>query len=180
MKRTLPGIFLAIATLLVWLTFGQGKTTPTTVPTDSLRITESYLDSAERWTYDTRGVRNQIVHVDSGVKYTDAPTTFLTGLVVEGPDHDGRYWHMTAGRGELNPQRDVLQLLDGVSLRESEGDGLLTTPDLRVFMASERATTASSVKLKLRSSTTTARGLELNLREGTAQLLNDVETLYVR
>lgn len=178
---TLSSAVLVVALAILWLTVGQGESLPiptltTTTPTQ--QITQSYLEQAERWSYDANGYRDQRVKLDSAVSYTDSPTTFLTGLTFEGPDKNGRYWRVEAGAGLLKQNGQELQLRDGVKIRESLGEGVLTTPRLRILPKQNKAINRAPVTLKLRDSVTNAHGLEVDLNSGVAKLLRDVETIY--
>lgn len=178
MKRTLSGLLLLVTVTVLWFTVGQGKPIPLVSISADRQVTQSYLEHAERWSYDTDGFRDQRVRLESGISYTDSPTTFLQGLTFEGPDHNGRYWHIAAGAGILKADGRELQLTQGVEIRESNGEGVLTTPSLRILPKENKAMNSAPVTLLLRNSVTTARGLEVDLNTGVARLLQDVETVY--
>lgn len=181
MKFTLSSaLILFLATAAFWLTLGQGEPIPVIAKGEQGRITESYLENAERWSYGANGERNHSVHLDSGERFSDDPITYLTGLRFEGPDKNGRYWTLTAGAGRLKSNVNELQLIQGVRVKESGGEGLLETPRLRVLIDQQRAVNRAPVSLTLRNSTTTARGLDIDLASGNAKLLSNVETVYVR
>lgn len=179
MKFTLSGtLLLLLVGAGFWLTLGQGESLPSVTSAPSGQITESYLIKAERWSYDPEGYRNHVVRLSEGTRYSDNPITYLTGLTFHGPDRSGRFWTVTAGSGMLKSQANELQLSQGVEIRDSAGEGRLTTPRLRILIDEEKALNRAPVELQLRDSLTTARGLELDLKSGVAKLLSDVETNY--
>ena len=54
----------------------------------------------------------------------------------------------------------------------------MTTPRLRLLLAEERAVNNVRVRLTTKDSITTARGMDIDLKSGTARLLRNVETNY--
>ena len=178
MKAAFSGLLLLATLTLLWFGVGQGDTLPFNLTADDVQVRESYLEEGERWTYDENGMRNQRVRILSGVSYAGDPLTYLQGLEFEGPDDNGRYWHVNAGAGRLRQTNSALFLHQGVELRESAGEGVLTAPHLTIHPTQNRAKTNAPVTLKLQNSLTTAQGLELDLDSGVARLLSEVETIY--
>ena len=178
MKFTLSGVLLIVAALSLWLTLGHGEPIPVVIEADEASITKSYLEEAERWTYDVQGQRSQVLTIDSAQQRSGHPATFLSGLTFEGPDDSGRFWRVTAGAGQLKPNQNELHLTKGVEVRESEGNGVLTTPRLRVLMSQERLVNRAPVKLTLKDSVTTARGMDIDMRQSVVKLLSEVETVF--
>ncbi len=165
--------------IALWFTLGDGA--PLTVferPANPVTLTQSYLKQGVMWRYDDDGVREQTLTVGTGVQFTDSPQQHLTGLLFEGADNDGRRWTVVAGAGLLENDGDSLQLYNDVEIRESRGLGVLTTPTLSVDLNEQVAINHSPVTLKLRNSTTTATGLQVNMKTGQARLLSNVETVY--
>ena len=165
--------------IALWFTLGDGA--PLTVferPANPVTLTQSYLKQGVMWRYDDDGVREQTLTVGTGVQFTDSPQQHLTGLLFEGADNDGRRWTVVAGAGLLENDGDSLQLYNDVEIRESRGLGVLTTPTLSVDLNEQVAINNSPVTLKLRNSTTTATGLQVNMKTGQARLLSNVETVY--
>ena len=165
--------------IALWFTLGDGA--PLTVferPANPVTLTQSYLKQGVMWRYDDDGVREQTLTVGTGVQFTDSPQQHLTGLLFEGADNDGRRWTVVAGAGLLENDGDSLQLYNDVEIRETRGLGVLTTPTLSVDLNEQVAINNSPVTLKLRNSTTTATGLQVNMKTGQARLLSNVETVY--
>ena len=165
--------------IALWFTLGDGA--PLTVferPANPVTLTQSYLKQGVMWRYDDDGVREQTLTVGTGVQFTDSPQQHLTGLLFEGADNDGRRWTVVAGAGLLENDGDSLQLYNDVEIREARGLGVLTTPTLSVDLNEQVAINNSPVTLKLRNSTTTATGLQVNMKTGQARLLSKVETVY--
>jgi len=165
--------------IALWFTLGDGA--PLTVferPANPVTLTQSYLKQGVMWRYDDDGVREQTLTVGTGVQFTDSPQQHLTGLLFEGADNDGRRWTVVAGAGLLENDGDSLQLYNDVEIREARGLGVLTTPTLSVDLNEQVAINHSPVTLKLRNSTTTATGLQVNMKTGQARLLSNVETVY--
>ena len=165
--------------IALWFTLGDGA--PLTVferPANPVTLTQSYLKQGVMWRYDDDGVREQTLTVGTGVQFTDSPQQHLTGLLFEGADNDGRRWTVVAGAGLLENDGDSLQLYNDVEIRETRGLGVLTTPTLSVDLNEQVAINHSPVTLKLRNSTTTATGLQVNMKTGQARLLSNVETVY--
>lgn len=165
--------------IALWFTLGDGA--PLTVferPANPVTLTQSYLKQGVMWRYDDDGAREQTLTVGTGVQFTDSPQQHLTGLLFEGADNDGRRWTVVAGAGLLENNGDSLQLYNDVEIREARGLGILTTPTLSVDLNEQVAINNSPVTLKLRNSTTTATGLQVNMKTGQARLLSNVETVY--
>jgi len=165
--------------IALWFTLGDGA--PLTVferPANPVTLTQSYLKQGVMWRYDDDGVREQTLTVGTGVQFTDSPQQHLTGLLFEGADNDGTRWTVVAGAGLLENDGDSLQLYNDVEIRETRGLGVLTTPTLSVDLNEQVAINHSPVTLKLRNSTTTATGLQVNMKTGQARLLSNVETVY--
>ena len=165
--------------IALWFTLGDGA--PLTVferPANPVTLTQSYLKQGVMWRYDDDGVREQTLTVGTGVQFTDSPQQHLTGLLFEGADNDGTRWTVVAGAGLLENDGDSLQLYNDVEIREARGLGVLTTPTLSVDLNEQVAINHSPVTLKLRNSTTTATGLQVNMKTGQARLLSNVETVY--
>ena len=165
--------------IALWFTLGDGA--PLTVferPANPVTLTQSYLKQGVMWRYDDDGVREQTLTVGTGVQFTDSPQQHLTGLLFEGADNDGTRWTVVAGAGLLENDGDSLQLYNDVEIREARGLGILTTPTLSVDLNEQVAINNSPVTLKLRNSTTTATGLQVNMKTGQARLLSNVETVY--
>lgn len=165
--------------IALWFTLGDGA--PLTVferSANPVTLTQSYLKQGVMWRYDDDGVREQTLTVGTGVQFTDSPQQHLTGLLFEGADNDGRRWTVVAGAGLLENDGDSLQLYNDVEIREARGLGVLTTPTLSVDLNEQVAINNSPVTLKLRNSTTTATGLQVNMKTGQARLLSNVETVY--
>jgi len=177
-RLTLSSLTLIVTLVILWLTVGKGEPVPVMTLPQDIRLTQSYLEQGEYWSYDASGQREQSVAVASAIQYTDDPTTFMTELRLEGPDNEGRYWIASAGSGRLQPSGNELQLTGDVQIRESSGEGVLNTPQLRILLDKKRASTLAPVRLEVRNSVTTARGLSLNMDTGSARLLHDVETVY--
>ncbi|MCH1491074.1 MAG: LPS export ABC transporter periplasmic protein LptC [Luminiphilus sp.] len=179
MKLTFSSLLLLATAAFFWVTIGQGDSV-LPVSTDSSETwTESYLTNAERWSYDESGRRNQYLTIGSGITYHGDPATYLEELAFSGPDEKGRYWQMTANAGKLHPHSQELILMQGVQISERGGEANLDTPRLRLLLREERAVNQTRVRLTTPSSTTTARGIDIDLKSGRAELLNDVETVYV-
>lgn len=142
--------------------------------------TESYLNNAQRWSYDDSGKRNQYLTIGSGKTYHGDPVTYLEDLTFVGPDNDGRRWEMTANAGKLHPHAQELTLMKGVKIRDRSSEATLLTPRLRLILDEERAVNETRVKLMTTTSTTTAKGIDIDLKSGKARLLSDVETRYVQ
>jgi len=85
---------------------------------------------------------------------------------------------MSAQEGRLRPGAQELILSKGVKVHDRGGDATLTTPRLRLLLAEERAVNDVRVRLTTKDSITTARGMDIDLKSGTARLLRDVETNY--
>ena len=165
--------------IALWFTLGDGA--PLTVferSANPVTLTQSYLKQGVMWRYDDDGAREQTLTVGTGVQFTDSPQQHLTGLLFEGADNDGRRWTVVAGAGLLENNGDSLQLYNDVEIREARGLGILTTPTLSVDLNEQVAINNSPVTLKLRNSTTTATGLQVNMKTGQARLLSNVETVY--
>ena len=165
--------------IALWFTLGDGA--PLTVferSANPVTLTQSYLKQGVMWRYDDDGAREQTLTVGTGVQFTDSPQQHLTGLLFEGADNDGRRWTVVAGAGLLENNGDSLQLYNDVEIREARGLGVLTTPTLSVDLNEQVAINNSPVTLKLRNSTTTATGLQVNMKTGQARLLSNVETVY--
>lgn len=165
--------------IALWFTLGDGA--PLTVferSANPVTLTQSYLKQGVMWRYDDDGAREQTLTVGTGVQFTDSPQQHLTGLLFEGADNDGRRWTLVAGAGLLENNGDSLQLYNDVEIREARGLGVLTTPTLSVDLNEQVAINNSPVTLKLRNSTTTATGLQVNMKTGQARLLSNVETVY--
>lgn len=178
MKFTLSGILLVAAAISLWLVLGHGQPVPTVIVADDARLTRSYLEQAERWTYNESGQRSDVLKLGSGKQYTGDPRTYLTNLQLEGPDNNGRFWQVQAGAGLLKSKANELQLIQGVEVRESAGEGVLTTPRLRVLLDEDRVLNNAPVKLVFRDSVTTAKGMALDLKQSRVMLLSQVETIY--
>ena len=179
MKRYFSLLALTMTGIALWFTLGDGA--PLTVferPANPVTLTQSYLKQGVMWRYDDDGVREQTLTVGTGVQFTDSPQQHLTGLLFEGADNDGTRWTVVAGAGLLENDGDSLQLYNDVEIRETRGLGVLTTPTLSVDLNEQVAINNSPVTLKLRNSTTTATGLQVNMKTGQARLLSNVETVY--
>lgn len=177
-KLTFSSLLIFAAAAFFWITIGQGDSV-VLVPVDSSETwTESYLNRAERWSFDQAGNRNQHLTIGTGKTYHGDPATHLEDLTFSGPDSKGRQWQMKASTGKLYPGRQELILTQGVQLDEMGGEASLVTPRLRLLLREERAVTDARIRLTTASSTTTAEGIDLDLKSGRTQLLNDVETHY--
>ena len=161
-----------------WITIGQGDSVLPVLEDDSETWTKSYLTNAQRWSYDDSGKRNHFLTIGSGKTYDGDPATYLEDLRFVGPDNSGRRWEMTATAGKLRPHAKELTLMKGVKIRDSSSEATLLTPRLRLILDEERAVNETRVKLMTTTSTTTAIGIEIDLKSGQARLLSDVETRY--
>jgi len=177
-KLTFSSLVLLATAAFFWITIGQGDSVLPLPEDSSGTWTESYLDGAERWSYDETGHRNQHLTLGTAKTYHGDPVTYLNDLVFSGPDDKGRYWEMSAQEGRLRPGAQELILSKGVKVHDRGGEATLTTPRLRLLLAEERAVNDVRVRLTTKDSITTARGMDIDLKSGTARLLRDVETNY--
>lgn len=178
MTRAVSTVLAAAVALVLVLVLGSGeplREIPSSTP-DSLR--QSYLDDVLSWRFDDDGIRTQLLAISTAERLVGKPVTKLGALRFAGHDSNGRDWRIDAGAGVLVERSDELQLLEGVVIRESGGLGTLQTRWLRLFLAEERAQTEAPVTLTTAQSKTTAVGLDLDLKAGTARLLSRVNTVY--
>lgn len=178
MTRVLSTVLAAAVALVLVLALGSGEPLREVLPATPDSLRQSYLDDALSWRFDDDGTRTQLLAISTGERLVGKPVTHLGALRFAGRDNDGRDWRIDAGAGILQEQVDELQLLEGVVIRESGGLGTLETPRLRLFLGEERAQTRAPVTLTTARSKTTAVGLDLDLKAGTARLLSRVNTIY--
>ena len=133
-KLTFSSLLLMAVAIFFWITLGRGDEVVHSAPLTSASVADSYLERAERWSYDPSGMRIQYLTIGSGKTYINDPVTYAEDLTFWSPDNSGNHWQMTATEGQL-------------------------------FTA---------------NSTTTATGLDLDLKSSKATLLKEVETLYAK
>ena len=178
MKLTFSSLLLMAIEIFFWITLGRGDEVIPTAPVATNSIAESYLDDAERWSYDPSGMRIQYLTIGSGTTYINNPITYADDLVFLSSDDDGNRWQMTATYGELHPGIKELRLFKGVAIDLLGGEGNMTTPRIRLLLGENRAVTNAKVRLATANSTTTATGLNIDLTSSEARLLKEVETRY--
>ena len=162
----------------MWLTLDPADPMLKLAVSDTNRRLQTYLDDSDYWTYDSQGVRNQRLMTLHARRYNDRSTIYLESIRMEGDDHEGRSWQLSAGSGELAPDTNQLTLLDNVEVTQGNGLSKLITDHLEIDTQKKVANTQAAVTLIHESSITRAQGLSINLPEGTAELLSDVETIY--
>ena len=178
MKKTLPSTLLLIIAALLWLTLDPGDPMLELAASDNNRRLQTYLDGSDYWTYNAQGVRDQRLVTLHARRYNDHPTIYLETIRMEGDDHQGRSWQLSADSGELTPEINQLNLSDNVELSQTNGSSKLFTHNLIIDTHKQVARTEVAVTLIHESSITKAQGLTINIPAGTAELLSDVETIY--
>ena len=178
MKLTYSTLLACVAALLFWLTIAGAPPRQAFAKSTDNSLRQSYLENAHRWRYDLQGERFESIRLSTANRLVDSPMTQLGALEYQGRDDKGKHWALIAGGGLLQENQDELRLNQGVEIIESDGGALLTTSHLRVRLREERATTGAQVTLTTPDSTTTARGLDVDLKTGKVRLLHNVETAY--
>ena len=180
MKLTFSSLLLIAIGIFFWITLGRGDEVIPTAPLTSSSVPDSYLERAERWSYDPTGLRIQYLTIASGKTYINDPTTYAQELTFLSPDDDGNHWQMTATEGQLHPNIKELFLLKGVEINQLERGATMKTPHIRLLLNENLATTDAKVQLFTANSLTTAIGLNINLTSSKATLLQEVETRYAK
>ena len=170
---------MAVATFF-WMTLGRGDEVLPTAPLATISVADSYLERAERWSYDPSGIRIQYLTIGSGTTYLNDPVTYAEDLTFWSPDDNGNHWQMTAMEGRLYPDIKELFLLKGVEIKQLERNAKMQTPHIRLLLNENRAITDARVRLSTANSITTATGLDLDLTSSQATLLKKVETRYAK
>lgn len=180
-RWAITGLLAAVTGILLWILWGGdplGVTTQDEPVAESEKVQQMYLEGSTSTRYDETGARTETVEIGSGVQYVGAQTTYLTNVNFDGRDREGRQWLITSDRGVIRPAVEQLILIGNVEIKDSLGTGVFTTRKLRIKTREEIAESANKVVLKSPESTTTARGMEIDLKTNNAKLLADVKTLY--
>ncbi len=178
MKLTFSSLLLMAMAVFFWITLGRGDEVLPTKSVTTNSIADSYLDGAERWSYDPFGTRIQYLTIGSGTTYINDPVTYAEDLIFLSDDDNGNRWKMTAAQGQYHPGIAELRLSEGVAINLLERDGNMTTPRIRLLLDENRAVTDAKVRLATTNSITTATGLNIDLTSSEATLLKEVETRY--
>ena len=79
---------MAIA-VFFWITLGRGDEVLPIPSVTTSSIADSYLDGAERWSYDPSGTRIQYLTIGSGTTYINDPVTYAENLIFWSADDNG-------------------------------------------------------------------------------------------
>lgn len=180
MKLTFSSLLLMAIATFFWMTLGRGDEVIPTAPLTTDSVPDSYVERAERWSYDPQGMRIQHLTMGSGTTYINDPVTYAEDLTFLSPDKNGTRWHMTAAQGQLHPEIKELLLLEGVEINQLERGANMQTSHIRLLLNENRAITDARVHMSTANSTTTATGLNLDLTSSQATLLHEVETRYAK
>ncbi|MBT6264008.1 MAG: LPS export ABC transporter periplasmic protein LptC [Halieaceae bacterium] len=179
-KLTFSSLLLMAVAIFFWITLGRGDEVVPSAPLTSASVADSYLERAERWSYDPSGMRIQYLTIGSGKTYINDPVTYAEDLTFWSPDNSGNHWQMTATEGQLYTEIKELLLLKGVEIKQFERNASMQTAHIRLLLNENRAITDAKVQLFTANSTTTATGLDLDLTSSEAKLLKEVETRYAK
>ena len=179
-KLTFSSLLLMAVAIFFWITLGRGDEVVPSAPLTSASVADSYLEHAERWSYDPSGMRIQYLTIGSGTTYINDHVTYAEDLTFWSPDNSGNHWQMTATEGQLFTEIKELLLLRGVEIKQLERNASMQTAHIRLLLNKNRAITDAKVQLFTANSTTTATGLDLDLKSSKATLLKEVETLYAK
>ena len=178
MKLTFSSLLLMAIAVFFWITLGRGDEVLPIPSATTSSIADSYLEGAERWSYDPSGTRIQYLTIGSGTTYINDPVTYAEDLIFLSADDNGNRWKMTAANGQYHPGIAELLLSEGVAINLLERDGNMTTSRIRLLLDENRAVTDAKVQLTTLNSITTGTGLEIDLTSSEATLLKEVETRY--
>ena len=180
MKLTLSTLLTIAVLVALWLTVGQGEPIPSLTQEKNDNVLKGYVTDFSQWTFDDSGILTDTVHINESNQYTQDPRIYFSGIRAEHADGGKDPWHLRAEQGEYRPHAREFWLHDGVTIEQkNEGTNRLQTPRLRVLRKENRAVNDAPVELVVDKSITTGRGLVMDLESRVAQILENVETIYV-
>lgn len=179
MKLTLSTL-IAIAVLAVlWWTVGQGEQLPSIARDNKESVIKVYVSGFSQWSFDSDGSPNDEVRIAQLHQHTQDPRIYFSDILATQSDTNRVPLQLTANKGEYRPNAREFWLHNGVKIEQkNDSKNLLETPQLRILRKENRAVNDAPVKLTLDQSTTTGRGLTVDLESRVAEILSNVETIY--
>lgn len=161
-----------------WLLDKQRESVETTA--DRGPTPDSYFSDMELTRFDENGKASITIHARDAVHYPDAIIIELDDLEAM-REQDGGQWTLTADRGELSTEsnlleaeRNVLLVQQGASSRPLE----LHTDRLTMDADHERVETSAAVTIRQGASQFTGTGLWASLADGHIIIKSDVKARY--
>ena len=176
MRWSLSGAVVGVIAVLVFLARLESQT-PTNSEASKLITTE--INQLELIRYDSAGRKLEVSRARHAVQLEGQPDLMLGELHVEREDEQGVRWQLDAPRGLSQTRNDILVLSGGVTVKRG-ADVTLLTEQLTIDAERSLATSSSDATLTSARGITTGSQLHIDFRGGTASLLGDVTSSFVK
>ena len=176
MKWSLSGAVIGIIAVLAIFARLESDA-PTSLEARKLVATE--LNKLELIRYDASGRRLETSRAEHAVQLEGESQMLLGRLHVEREDERGVLWQLEAPRGRSRTLDDRLVLTGGVTVIRG-ADITLQTEQLTIDAENSFASSTSEATLISDRGTTTGAQLQINFREGTAELRGNVASSFDR
>ena len=175
-------VVLAIATLTYQLSTSIDQSAQLADP--NLRHDPDYfLSNFKATVYDKSGHANYQMAAQHLDHYPDTNTIEMKELSVEYIDKTKTTWKVTANKGIGYHKTEILDVTGNVKINkltpDPEKNLLMETEVLHINFPAKLASTDAEVKIIGKNSTINAKGMDINLDDGTMTLRSEARGQYV-
>ena len=178
------GLLLAvIGASLIWWAFEPAKKIRLSKTEETRKETDPdfYMTDVDSIQYNLNGDPEYQLSSNEISHYPHNDITDITLPHIIMYQEDGSPWRLSALRGRILPGGDVVELWDEVQVKYEPLDdspAQLTTESLRIFPDKEYAESDQAVMIETQQGTTTAIGLQADLKTNRMKLLKKVRGKY--
>jgi LPS export ABC transporter protein LptC len=178
MKATIFALGTVALGIGLWGSLSPTSNPPARTDDTEAALIASYLVDGTRTHFSADGSASDVLIIGTAKRWHNNDETQLSNIRYQAQDEDGTAWDIDASEGIFFENSNELELKNGVTVIERNGEAAMTTEAMRLYMDENRAEGQHEVVMTGRGSRTVGSAFELDLSTHWATLIGNVSTEY--